>query len=225
MSNLLEMPLVLAALAFTGGYVLAKVGVLLGRAGKTSTKPDTERDRQFRAMEAELRVARKQFEEAETSLVAVKQERGELQAQLDERTAEAVDATDRLTGLHKQLKEECEKTQKLRTELSQRAEQEIRTKIQLRDMETELSLAQAGSDAINDEINQLASEREELTEQLQQLQRRQAEEQTADLAAPNGVDLDASTDPEHPRRRHDDLVAAAHPGRRRSDLAFDEAGS
>lgn len=157
MSNLLEMPLVLAALAFMAGYVLAKLGAWFTRKEKTDGKHDPDRDRQYRGMEADLRVARKQLEQAETDMAAVKQERGELQAELDDRGGELLEATSQLEDLRGQLKDECDKTQGLRSELSNRAEEGIRAQVQLRDAETELSLAQAGSDAVNDEISWLAN--------------------------------------------------------------------
>lgn len=214
MSNLLEMPLVLAALAFLLGYVLAKLGALLGRQAPAAVKGDVDRDRHLRAVEADLRVARKQLEQTEAELTELKQGRGELQAELDERGGELREATDQIADLREQLKGECEKTQGLRNELSSRAEQGIRTQVQLRDMETELSLAQAGSDAINDEISQLASEREELTERLCELQRLQeAHKETGSAPEPESEPT--------PRRRHEDLIDDTPPRRRSSDLAVD----
>ncbi len=211
MSNLLEMPLVLAALAFLLGYVLAKLGALLGRKAPAAVKGDVDRDRHLRAMEADLRVARKQLEQTEAELTELKQGRGELQAELDERGGELREATDQIADLREQLKGECEKTQGLRSELiSSRAEQGIRTQVQLRDMETELSLAQAGSDAINDEISQLASEREELTERLNELQRLQQAQQAPE----------PESEPP-PRRRSEDFLEEPPPRRRSSDLAVD----
>ena len=160
MSNLLEMPLVLAALAFVLGYVLAKLGALFRSGEQVDAKTDPDRDRHYRAVEADLRVARKQLEQAEEDMATVKRERGELQAVLDERSDDLLEATGQLADLKGQLQDECSKTQKLRSELSERAEEGIRAQVQLRDVETELSLAQAGSDAVNDEISQLQQERE-----------------------------------------------------------------
>lgn len=209
MSNLLEMPLVLAALAFMAGYVLAKLGAWFTRKEKTDGKHDPDRDRQYRGMEADLRVARKQLEQAETDMAAVKQERGELQAELDDRGGELLEATSQLEDLRGQLKDECDKTQGLRSELSNRAEEGIRAQVQLRDAETELSLAQAGSDAVNDEISQLVGEREQLEERLADLQRLQAAQRAEEPAEAQ------------PRRRHEDLVEETHPRRRSSDMAVD----
>lgn len=222
MSNLLEMPLVLAAMAFTAGYVLAKLGALLNRNEVTDGKTDPERDRRFRAMDAELRIIRKQLEEAQLETRALKEARGELQAELDERNGDLLEATGQLADLREQLQDECEKTQGLRSELSQRAEQGIRAQVQIRDMETELSLSQGSGAAVTEEISQLFEETSELEEELQRIKR----ERQSQLAKEHYND---ST----PHRRLDDFVDGAesfeqdsdageespHPMRRSTDRA------
>ena len=178
MSSLFDMPLVLAAVSFVAGYILAKLGAMLGGASTPKEEP-TDKDRALRSAEAELRVAQKKVEEAEAQLEAKNTEAGELRAELEELREEHSEVEEQTTSLRDQLRDECEKTQKLRTELSERAEEGIRTEVKLRDAETELSLAQAGSDAINDEIQRLADEREELTNRLKVLQQ-QADSQDPD---------------------------------------------
>ncbi|MDJ0928293.1 MAG: hypothetical protein QNJ73_11680 [Gammaproteobacteria bacterium] len=185
------MPLVLAAVSFVAGYILAKLGALLGRAS-VSEEDTSDKDRALRSAEAELRVAQKKIEEAEANFEAKNTEAGELRAELEELREEHNEFEEQTTSLRDQLRDECEKTQKLRTELSERAEAGIRTEVKLRDAETELSLAQAGSDAINDEIQRLAEEREELTNRLKTLQQ-QADTEASDddrPAADGGFALD-----------------------------------
>lgn len=170
MFNLAEMPLVAAVIAFLAGYVLAKLGSLLGgRRRRSQATESTERDRRLRALDAELRVAQRKLEEADQARAAFSAERGELMAEIDTLREEAETYEAQLQDLRDQLSDECNKTQTLRAELTERAEEGIRTQLALRDMETELSLAQVGSEVVRDEIDRLAAEREELTGRLNAL--------------------------------------------------------
>lgn len=167
MSNLLEMPLVLAALAFSAGYLLAKVGALFSRKTAAGAKSDPDWERQLRALNAELRISNKQLEEAQAEIADLTQARDELQAELEKSSSHLIEANGTLTNLREQLQGECEKTQALRTELTQRAEQGIRAQLQIRDMETELSLAQGSGAAVADEISQLFDATGELEKEPQ----------------------------------------------------------
>ncbi|MGI9329644.1 MAG: hypothetical protein ACR2QB_02925 [Gammaproteobacteria bacterium] len=163
MLNLLEMPLVLGALAFTGGIVLAKLGSLLFRPAPAEVnKSNPDLDKRLRSMEADLRVTRKKLEQADTELAELRAERGELRAELDECHDQLNESTSKLTTLKTDFKSECEKTRGLRTELTERAEESIRAQVQIRDMETELSLASTSTVSVQDEIDQLIAEREDL---------------------------------------------------------------
>jgi len=186
MLNLLEMPLVLAALSFTGGYVLAKIGAVLSRNSSADvTKSNPEKDKHLRGMEADLRVTHKKLEQAETELVELREERGELRAELDECREQLNQSTTKLSDVSSHLQEECEKTQSLRTELSERAEQSIRAQVQIRDMETELSLANTGTGTVQEEIDLLIAEREDLNDRLGMLQHEQENESSDDQRTTN----------------------------------------
>lgn len=192
MFNLLEMPLVLAAVAFLAGYVLAKLGTLIGgRRRRKSPDEMTERDRRLRAVEAELRVAQRKLEEAEQARQSWQAERGELLAESENLRDEAATHEVQLQELRGELADECNKTQTLREELTSRAEESIRATVALRDMETELSLAQVGSEVVQDEIDRLAAEREELTGRLNALKGDADDEEPADVAEqkPRAVDI------------------------------------
>jgi chromosome segregation ATPase len=192
MFNLLEMPLVLGAVAFLAGYVLAKLGSLLGRRRRPKVPGEmSERDHQLRAVEAELRVAQRKLEESEKAEKDWKVERGELTAEIEALRDEAATHEVQLQDLRGQLVDECSKTQTLRSELSSRAEESIRAQVALRDMETELSLAQVGSEVVRDEIDRLAAEREELTGRLDSLRQQLDEEEAQDepRSRPMAADL------------------------------------
>jgi chromosome segregation ATPase len=170
MLNILEIPAVLAALAFTGGYVLAKLGSLLGRRSAADAKKnDAAHDKQMRGVEADLRVTRKTLEQAETELEALREERNVLREELDECRGQLKKITAKASQLGAHLQEECEKTQSLRTELKERAEHSIRAQIQIRDMETELNLGNTSTGNVQVEIDQLIAERDEPNERLDML--------------------------------------------------------
>ena len=76
----------------------------------------------------------------------------------------------KIERLRESLHDECAKTQGLRHELTNRAEETIRASVRVKDAETELSVARAGSDAVLEQIQRLAAEREELTGRLRALQ-------------------------------------------------------
>lgn len=180
MFNLLEMPLVLAAVAFLAGYVLATIGSAISGRGRKSPEEKSERDRRLRALEAELRVAQRKLDESGQAEETWRADRGELMAEIESLRDEAATHEVQLQDLQSQLQDECSKTQTLRTELSSRAEEGIRAQVALRDMETELSLAQVGSEVVRDEIDRLAAEREELTDRLNSLKHQLDEEEAAD---------------------------------------------
>lgn len=173
MSNLLDMPLVLGTVTFLAGYVLAKLGSLIGGGRKEPKLEVSERDRQFRAAEAELRVAQRKLEEMQKQQDAMLEERGELNAELETLREEAGEHARLMQDARDQLADECKKTQSLRNELSSRAEEGIRAQLAMRDMETELSVVQAGSEVVSEEINRLAAEREALTGRLTSLENSQ----------------------------------------------------
>ena len=183
MSNLLDMPLVLGTVAFLAGYVLAKLGSLIGARGKQPKIEVSERDRQFRAAEAELRVAQRKLEDLLKKQETMLEERGEMNAELETLREEAAKHAGLLKDAHDQLADECNKTQSLRNELSSRAEEGIRAQVAMREMQTELSVVQAGSDVVSEEINRLAAEREELTGRLTSLQESQKLDERSSSAA------------------------------------------
>ena len=125
----------------------------------------------IRALEADLRIAQRKAEEAE---LALERHREETDAVRQELAGDAEmrwrSATSEVARLRQSLSDECAKTQSLRLELTDRAEQTIRASVRVKDAETELSVARAGSDAVLDQIQRLAAEREELTGRLRALQ-------------------------------------------------------
>ena len=70
-----------------------------------------------------------------------------------------------------EMQHECRKTAQLRKELAERAEEMVRTHVQLRDVKTELDVSQVGSDVVIDQIDRLTRERDDLNTMVEALRR------------------------------------------------------
>lgn len=167
-------------LGFVAGALLGGLrGALGGRLG--GKRPD-ELYHRIRALEADLRVAQKSADEARSSREA-------LAASLAQATAEVTSLRERclahegdLRQQRTELQHECAKTARLRQELADRAEEMVRTHVQLRDVQTELGVTRVGSDVVMDQVAQLAREREDLSALVEALKREVAE-RTGELEA------------------------------------------
>ncbi len=133
----------------------------------------------IRGLEADLRVAQRTADDAVN-------ERQALRAELDSTTAELMALRDESTRHHDlvhkltaEMQHECRKTAQLRKELADRAEEMVRTHVQLRDVKTELDVTQVGSDVIIDQIERLNRERDDLNTLVETL-RRELETQSRD---------------------------------------------
>jgi chromosome segregation ATPase len=164
----------LGASAFVAGWLIAYISRILGgdfgRHGSAKSKSArASSEHKIRALEADLRLSLKAREKAECGLATVRAELEPMteEAKIFSKTLEGRDA--RLAEVKQGLAEECAKTAKLRKELTGRAEETIRAKAQIRNIETELDVAQAGSDVVAEQFRSLAAEREDLTDRLQAL--------------------------------------------------------
>lgn len=154
-----------------GGVVLgALLARTVGRGGSSGASLE-ERDRRIRSLEADLRVAHRNLEE-------LRGEQEKLSAQAKAAVAEATtlrESTEarekRIRQLKSELQHECGKTAKLRQELAERAEDMVRTSVQLRDAQTELGVARVGSDVILEQIARLEQERNDLNAMVEGLRR------------------------------------------------------
>ena len=178
MSILVSDPLILGLLAFLSGLLVAKLVTFLQSRG--SVKESRANDRLLRSLEADLRVANKNLAKANEELQGAGQELdstkgtvAELQKLLDER-AKVVEETNAA------LKRECQKTNSLREDLSVRAEETIRAEVQARQAAVELSVVQAGTTAVHEEVDRLAAERHELTGRLHQLEDKMLREKSSE---------------------------------------------
>ncbi|MDH3977965.1 MAG: hypothetical protein OEU86_05565 [Gammaproteobacteria bacterium] len=147
MSNLFAMPLWLGLVAFLIGWATSKFAAYVGtRSAKTDTP---EHHQTIRELEAALRIARREAQEAEQKLESVSHEADTMQTSMTEIEQKLKSREDKLEKMRKAIKNETEKVTELRLELSGRAEETIRAEARARDVETRMSVMQAGADALS----------------------------------------------------------------------------
>lgn len=166
MLTIQELILVFALIGVLGGWAMGRIGSWFGyRKGAQGNDQHS-----IRALEAALRIAQRKAEEAELALEQLREETEAIRRQFSNQSGNLSERDEEVLRLRQSLTDECLKTQGLRAELSHRAEETIRASVRVKDAETELSVARAGSDAVLDQIQKLAAEREELTGRLRALQ-------------------------------------------------------
>ena len=171
MFTIQEILLIFAVIGLLGGWAVGRVISWLGtRRGAEPAVAGSKVQHRIRALEADLRVSLRKGEEAELALERNREETDTLRRDLQARADSLAESDREVQRLRQCLSEECAKTANLRLELTDRAEQTIRASVRVKDAETELSVARAGSDAVLDQIKRLAQEREELTGRLRALQ-------------------------------------------------------
>ena len=163
-----EMVLSFALIGVLGGWAMGRVGSWFG--SRTSRSREEDLNHRIRALEADLRVAQRKADEATAQMEAQRQELETLRGQMQSESSAIRDRDQELKKLRHHLAEECNKTQSLRHELTSKAEETIRARARVKEVETELGVARAGSDAVLAEVQRLAAERAELTSRLQSLQ-------------------------------------------------------
>ena len=164
MSNNLEIFIGVVVAAFFAGWVFSKIAAKV--RGKNTADQTPDEHHQIRSLEANLRVAQKhveamkgQFEETCVDLNALKETHEKLEEAFEDRAQELDAANDA-------VRSESKKVKQLRRELTTRAEAKIRAEAHAKAVETELSVMEAGSSAMHDEVERLAAERQDLTDQL-----------------------------------------------------------
>ena len=139
-------PMLIAGGAFLLGWIIAKIGAALSRRFKAGKRDP--RDDRIRSMDAELRIAQGQVNKLKTALEEQEKQVAKIQKFVEDRDEEAMKRTGVIEKLSSDLKESVQKTRELRTELTDRATENIKSEVKLREVETELSVAQASSDMI-----------------------------------------------------------------------------
>ena len=132
--------------AFLLGWILSAINVRL--ADKTRARKRDPRDDRIRSLEAELRVAKTDLGESRSKTDKLAEEFEDIQEGVEKRDNVITHQQLKLDATTKDLKESVLKTRELRAELSDRATENVKSEVKLREVETELSVAQASTDLI-----------------------------------------------------------------------------
>lgn len=147
MSTQLTQNLALIAVAgFLIGWLLASVSARLS-ARRRATDRDP-RDERIRALQAELRVAQKEVARLQSEAEEQEQSLADTTLNLQAKNSVIACQQTEIDRLADNLKNSILKTRELREELADRAAQNVYAESKIREVETELSIAQASADML-----------------------------------------------------------------------------
>ncbi len=132
--------------AFLLGWVLAAISGNLG--ARYRAKKRDPRDDRIRELEAELRIAQSEGSDSRTNLEKLEDELKETTIGLERRDNVITQQQSKLEKVSTDLKDSVLKTRELRSELADRATASVHAEAKIREVETELSVAQASTDMI-----------------------------------------------------------------------------
>lgn len=163
-----------AAGGFLAGVLLVRL-VSAGSGGRYRGGARGDLEHRLRSVEAELRVTQRTAEQAVADRASQAEEVMATRAEIVALTERLEKREQRIRQLKADLQTECAKTDQLRRELCDRAEEMVRTHVQLRDTENELGVARVGSDVVLEQIARLERERDELSGLVEALRRERRE--------------------------------------------------
>lgn len=132
--------------AFLLGWILSAIAARLG-SGTRASKRDPRDDR-IRSLDAELRIAQTDLQKVRDDFEAQSKELEAARDDIEKRDSVISHQQSKLERINVDLKESVKKTRELRHELTDRATENVRSEAKLREVETELSVAQASTDLI-----------------------------------------------------------------------------
>jgi len=145
-SDLSRDHLLLIAGAFLIGWLLSAAQARL--TATLRAKKRDPRDDRIRSLEAELRIAQTDSEKMREAAEAQQKELLEIREGVEKRDNVIAHQQGRLESLNSDLRSSVLKTRELRSELSERATENMRSELKIREVETELEVAQASTDML-----------------------------------------------------------------------------
>ncbi len=132
--------------AFLLGWMLSSINTRLG--SRYEAKKRDPRDDRIRSLEAELRVAQTDSEKSRGDVEKLEEELKETTIGIERRDFVITEQQTKLERVSADLKDSVLKTRELRAELADRATESVHAEAKIREVETELSVAQASTDLI-----------------------------------------------------------------------------
>lgn len=143
-----ELPenILLIVAAFVLGLLLASMVASL-TSGQRAKRRDPRDDR-IRSLEAELRIAQTVAAKAQEQLTSLEEDLKQTTVGVERRDNVISEQQAKIESISRDLKESVIKTRELRAELAERATENVHAEAKIREVETELSVAQASQDLI-----------------------------------------------------------------------------
>ena len=138
--------ILMVAGAFLLGWILSVINSRIG--DKTRARKRDPRDDRIRSLEADLRVSVADLEASRSKATKLGTELEDSLEGAEKRDNVITKQQFKLDATTKDLKESVLKTRELRAELSDRATENVKSEVKLREVETELSVAQASTDML-----------------------------------------------------------------------------
>lgn len=132
--------------AFLIGWLLSSITGSLG--SKFKARKRDPRDDRIRSLEAEHRIATSEAGSLKETVIGLEKHLDEAGDGIEKRDNVITHQQSKLEKLNSDLKDSVLKTRELRSELSERATENIKSEVKLRDIATELEVAQASTDLI-----------------------------------------------------------------------------
>ena len=153
--------IVFTAGAFLLGWLVSLI--VYGFGARRRAKKRDPRDDRIRELEAELRISQNDSGKSQTELERLEDELKETTVGLERRDNVISDQQSKIEKIKTDLKDSVLKTRELRSELTERATENVHAEAKIREVETELSVAQASTDMIATGVldYRLAPEQEE----------------------------------------------------------------
>lgn len=138
--------LLIVAGAFLLGWLLSTISSMLSARSRAHKRDP--RDDRIRELEAAVRIAKTDAEKAQATIEQLEAKNAEIEEGIERRDNVISEQQAKLEKAGVDLRESVLKTRELRAELSDRATENVRSEAKLREVETELSVAQASTDLL-----------------------------------------------------------------------------
>ncbi|MEO7387030.1 MAG: hypothetical protein ABIX37_08860 [Gammaproteobacteria bacterium] len=181
-----------AVAGFAAGALLSRF--LSSFANRPLGKRADELHHRIRGLDADLRVAQRTADQARSEREALSAEMGKAATELTYLRDKTASQQELLRKLKAEVQHDCGKVARLRQELADRAEEMVRTHVQLRDVQNELGVTQVGSDVVMDQITRLERERDDLNTMVETLRKEMTTKSRAPMKLGASPALDQGDD-------------------------------
>ncbi len=132
--------------AFVLGWILSTISTRM--TNRQKEQKSNPHDHRIRSLEADQRVAQTESEKAKETSEKLEDELKQTTVDLGKRDEVISHQQQQIDKFKRDLKMSVRKTRELRSELTDRASENIRSEVKLREVETELEIAQVSADMI-----------------------------------------------------------------------------